>query len=360
MTAMIMTLVLLFGVSSACPARNAQEAPKLKVEESHVQLGTIFEGSRTSHVFKLENVGSAALTLRRIKSHCRCATSTLKIASAKEEITPDLTGAFSADSLPSIAPGAAAELHMTLNTEGFLAHEYRKTLRIISNDPDVPEFELVIYFTVELPATADPKRLDFGTIPRGQTSTLSTTLTIHEDKKFSFVGAAIMDGMTADLEALEVGDAPRAWLLTVTATASLPVGKFIAPIKVTTDDPEIKEIQLQAYGEVLSPLRFTPGDGEERVLVIGAVEPTQGATKTITVENIEPEKPLAITEVKIEGMREGQAEARLRTIKEGVSYEIDVSILPGQKPRPFTGNVVVFGEGLEKDGHRIRFRGVLR
>ena len=364
MTVMIMTLVLLLGVSSACSAReaqDAQEAPKLQVEETHVKLGSIFKGDTTTHLFKLKNVGSAALNISRIKSHCRCATSVLLLGSTPEEIKPDQKGAFSADSLPSLAPGETAELRLTLDTEGLPAREYTKNVKILSNDPELPEFGLSYYFTVALPAETEPKRLDFGEIPQGKAQTLSSTLTIHEDMEFSFVDASSIPGMTTELRQLEEDGAAKTWTLAVTATGDLPVGSFIAPITVTTDHPKVTKIQLQAYGTVLSPLRFTPGDGEVKVLTIGAVEPTQGATKTITVRNIEPEKPLAITAVTIEGMRKGLAELRLRTIEEGVSYEIDVTILAGQEHTgQFSGDVVVTGEGLEEGGHKIRFRGVLR
>ena len=91
-------------------------APKIHVEETRYDFGTVQEGFVVTHTFLIENVGDEVLEIINTRVSCGCTTAAL----ATNEL----------------APGESVALDVRLNTSGFGGHSVNKTIYVYSNDPE--------------------------------------------------------------------------------------------------------------------------------------------------------------------------------------------------------------------------------
>jgi len=90
-------------------------APRIHVDESTHDFGSIVEGFAVSHVFVIQNVGDQVLRIERVYAACGCTTTALPT--------------------DRLAPGESVELGVLLDTSGFTGW-ISKTVEIYANDPD--------------------------------------------------------------------------------------------------------------------------------------------------------------------------------------------------------------------------------
>lgn len=91
--------------------------PKLVMEETEYDFGTIEAGIKVTHVFKFVNEGSAPLVISRINTPCGCTAPSW----SKEPI----------------APGKSGEITVTFNSTGKVGNQV-KSLSIIYNSEMSP------------------------------------------------------------------------------------------------------------------------------------------------------------------------------------------------------------------------------
>lgn len=97
--------------------------PKLKVSQDIVVLDTIRHGKGRSVVVPIENVGSAALLIRKIETDCNC------VVSGMERRV--------------VLPGGMKNLEITFAADGKIGMQSR-TIRLYTNDPQQPLKKIVV------------------------------------------------------------------------------------------------------------------------------------------------------------------------------------------------------------------------
>ncbi len=96
-------------------AATVSAAPKIHVEETTYDFGSILEGFIVSHVFVIENNGDEVLLIERVAASCGCTTAAL--------------------ATDRLGPGEEVELEVMVDTAGF-GGRISKSIYIYSNDPE--------------------------------------------------------------------------------------------------------------------------------------------------------------------------------------------------------------------------------
>ena len=122
---MRMLLLALF-VAAGCLAQDPGQ-PRLVLDTPQFDFGTIAPDVPVSHRFKARNGGNAPLTISQISPACGC------------------TSAVLGDS--NLSPGESTDLEVTFNPSGYLGLA-RKTVQVVSNDPEEPSQTLTFQATV--------------------------------------------------------------------------------------------------------------------------------------------------------------------------------------------------------------------
>ena len=131
--------------------------PKIVLQQTSYDFGTIEQGSVATHDFVISNSGGDLLKISNVSASCGC-------TAAKPE-------------KQELAPGESTNLKVSFNSTGRQGRQH-KTIRIYSNDPQNPEMVLSFTGSVVLPGTNtnNPPLIylpetehDFGQVNEGDT-----------------------------------------------------------------------------------------------------------------------------------------------------------------------------------------------
>ncbi len=157
----VLSVLMLVGVVLAAAGHPVlASGPKIAVEESEYDFGTIKAGEEVVHEFRFTNAGTADLVITDVKTSCGC---TAAVTSAK-----------------TITPGASGTLKVTFNSAGRKGRQ-NKTATIFSNDAEQPKLALRMSGNVdpgEQPEIAvAPLSLDIGVVEPGGSTVREITIT---------------------------------------------------------------------------------------------------------------------------------------------------------------------------------------
>jgi len=108
------------------PPMNEEElkqAPRLALEKTEYDFGTVSEGELVKTDFVFTNTGRSALNIRETKANCGCTVS-----------APDKD---------TLAPGESSKITVTFNSQGRRGRQ-QKMVTIFSNDPTAPTQQIII------------------------------------------------------------------------------------------------------------------------------------------------------------------------------------------------------------------------
>ncbi len=97
--------------------------PNLTLSEEQWNFGTIIQGEKAAHIFKIKNTGDAELIIYNVRTSCGCTATLL--------------------SSNNILPGKTAELNVSFNSEGY-RDSFTKQVYLSSNDPEEPHKTITI------------------------------------------------------------------------------------------------------------------------------------------------------------------------------------------------------------------------
>lgn len=110
--------------------KELRKSPKIELDRTKVELGTMKEGSTKSAVFTITNKGKTPLEIKKIKTHCSCT-----VVSGHDTIIPKK---------------GSTKLTITFDSV-FKSGSQTKTVTLYTNDPKKPQTELVLHATVVEP-----------------------------------------------------------------------------------------------------------------------------------------------------------------------------------------------------------------
>jgi hypothetical protein len=124
-------LILAFVAAAsfnAVLADDRAKGPRMQLEQSSYDFGTVVQGTAVKHVFKFKNVGTDTLRIEKVKTSCGC------------------TAAWESSKI--IPPQKDGQIEVTFNTSSQLG-KASKTVYVLSNDVEAPRRNLSLHGIVE-------------------------------------------------------------------------------------------------------------------------------------------------------------------------------------------------------------------
>lgn len=213
-------------------AGSAAAAPRLQIDQTTFDFGTIYQEDRVDHDFTLCNTGDAPLEITKVTSSCGCTAA-----------------------LPprgEIAPGASAPLHITFRS-GRMKGTISKTVTVESNDPAQPKLALTITGTVKQEVEVTPHSVLFGNLALGKTVTRTVTIRPVDVKEFRILE------VRSDHKAVHVDkpeplkDKQGGYRLTIHFGPFSQPERVYRAIIVRTDLKHVSDLRITVYGRAGQP-----------------------------------------------------------------------------------------------------------
>ncbi|MFH2000791.1 MAG: DUF1573 domain-containing protein [Planctomycetota bacterium] len=325
--------------------KKSEEPPVLSTDKQVIDFGELLEGERVSQKLKISNKGKGDLTLLKIDFTCGCTIPQIVMPSG-EIVIPDRK---KENKIGVLLPGETAELELEFKALGYKGKLNRR-LSIFSNDPQFRETQILVEAVVRPAFTMEPKKFDFGIVPRGKE--IKQTMMIRSPKleAFSVIGLKDLPPfLTYSIEPFTEEEKTCA-RLTLTLEKDAPIGsknlKFLADV----ESDKVKEIILYAYLDVRPPITFRQVGAEpfmaernrpESEIDLGVLKPGTGSTQEFEIINENHEIPYKILGMEFTSRHADFIETKLITIDEGNHYKIRVDVKPEIDARFFRGTLTL-------------------
>jgi hypothetical protein len=270
------TEVTLQVLEEASAARTSADkrAARIEVAESDFNFGIMKQGEIRSHDFVVKNVGDGPLTLRVGPTTCKC---TLGVASEAP-----------------IQPGESTLVHLEWHSiEG--AGAFRQTATLLTNDPQRPQFALVIEGAVSTPEKIEPPEFLFDKISAGQSKSATVYVMSMFEDQIAVSDAELALPEARDFFDIQIDPVERDELpdseakagvrVTLTAKAGLPLGAFNQRLKLRTNLPDAEWLEIPAFGRVISDISIHGNrwDEERGALRMGIVDRSEGKRERLNL-----------------------------------------------------------------------------
>jgi hypothetical protein len=135
-----------------------------------------------------------------------------------------------------------------------------KSVRVVSNDPDLPQLTLRLKFIVKTILRISPKDRILINIKRGDAWAQEFKVTSTEGKPFRITSVkSLSKYMLADFKAIEgKPDEQIAYIVKVTASPDIPIGRFTGTVEIKTDLLEGYTETIRIFGKIEGPIRYYP------------------------------------------------------------------------------------------------------
>lgn len=250
--------------------------PKLVVQQTDYDFGTMDLGDEGSHDFVFANRGPGRLVLGRGSSTCSCMVAEFE----EDEIT--------------VLPGGSVSITVKWTTDEKTG-EYQQTAQITSNDPALRKVELVISGKISEAVKAVPAEVSFGRISAGEAATRTVAIYHYLDQPpLQLLGHSWARNSIADH--FEVGfspmpadqlqqepDAKSGQLLSITLKPGLPLGVVRQTIFLRTNLETATVVEVPITGTIGRDIAIA-GRGwndETGILDIGPVGRQEGALRKL-------------------------------------------------------------------------------
>lgn len=266
LTNLFFCAVVLVGVSSVVAA------PRLDILNPVFEFDTIPQGEQLEHKYILRNVGDEELEIQRIIPACGCTVPELKES--------------------RIQPGAETVLSVQLDTRGMYGRK-EKTVRLYTNDPQLPTALLTLRGEIEPEVLVEPYRLDFGDVIHS---------TDPEDGIEQGVTIRIRDGLRARIgelstrsKWLEITEKSRVKNRIVEASVRLksevPIGEFRDRVVIRVTGAQQRTVNLPVYASIQKQIEVEPP-----VVAFGVLPATGSVQREVKISN-RGKKPLKILSI---------------------------------------------------------------
>ncbi len=236
-------------------AAETKKVPRIVFEGDSHNFGDVYKGEKVSHRFRFTNAGTDDLVIENVKTSCGCTAA--------------------APSGKTIAPGTQAEIEVTFKSNAFRGY-VSKTVTVNSNDPETPRQVLTIKANVVEEVVAEPQRVFFEPVKRGQSVTKKVEIKALAGLELKIQKARVA-GPVLKLHYKKKGK-ENAYVLEVSTKKDAPVGRFAGDIQVFTNSERQRVLVVPFFGEIISDVSVFPVK-----VSYGVVQKGKGATRQILI-----------------------------------------------------------------------------
>jgi hypothetical protein len=305
-------------------AGTATGKAKAVAAEPIKDVGFVAKGENASYDFVIRNEGDAPLQIQEVRAACGCTV---------------------ADYDKVIAPGQTGKVRVSVDTTTF-SGAIAKGVTVFTNDPATPQMELTIRAQVEPFIKAKPGYARYITVQgENKEGTIVQTLWTPDGSPMKIVKVESpypylkVDFHEAKPEERlkEVADQPQ-WKVEMHLSNDAPVGPLTETVKIYTDNPKQKLVQIPVSGFVRPMVAVTPP-----VADFGQITIKEPLRKSFNVRNFATE-PIKLTgaQSSIQGI-----DAQIESVQDGREYEIRITLKPELRKGPFNGKVSLTTDSLK-------------
>lgn len=218
-------LATLFIVNVACAA------PELAVERGNFNFGSVSQGKKVQHTFRIKNSGDAPLQIKKLEAACGCTA-----------VKP---------STSVIQPGKSADIEVIFDSTSF-SGKVVKTVTMTSNASKTPSYTFSMEGTVTEELQVTPRQLSLGALNVGAAKQAVISVTNNAGSPVKLLAVNVTSSSLqikptikkAELKPGETGTIE----LAVTAR---PEAKILSGyLHIITSSAQKKEITVPVYGSI--------------------------------------------------------------------------------------------------------------
>ncbi|MCA9265782.1 MAG: DUF1573 domain-containing protein [Planctomycetales bacterium] len=261
--------------------------PRLECDVTEFDFGAMDPDSKSSHAFRIRNMGDAPLTLSDAGTSCKCTVSSFP--------------------REPIAPGGYAEVVLEWkSTED--EREFAQSANFKTNDPSRPNLELTIQGQVRWRIACVPYDLNFTDVVPGQDTKRELLIVSRawDDLHLETIASSI-DGLTwelrdADPELLRHWAARSGYVMTALLPHGMAQGRFTGWLRLhggsKSDQSQSVDHTVYVGGNVLRRLSIHGrGIDEKGRVTLGHIGRGKGAQLKFLMKVRDDQPELAITKI---------------------------------------------------------------
>jgi hypothetical protein len=219
-------------VLAQAPAR-----PRIVLESLAYDFGPLAPNATATHRFKVSNAGGAPLTIAKLNPSCGCTSTVL--------------------GKKTLAPGESTELEVTFSAAGSIGPT-RKSIQVVSNDPQRPVLDLTFTADVSPAVKADTDSVRFEDLEPSDQPMASVKVATATDRPLRLDNVQLSRAPWLGVVTREEGR--ELWVDFHLVASKLPPGKLSGTDTVTLQlsNPNTSFLKLTAYWEKRAPVIATP------------------------------------------------------------------------------------------------------
>lgn len=315
-------------------AQGAATAPKAVAVEMIKDLGTVPKGEMAAHEFQIRNEGNAPLELREVMSSCGCTVAHF-------------------DTL--IQPGQTGKVNVTVDTTTFNG-PIAKGVTVHMNDPATPTMELTIRAKVEPFIKIKPGYARYITVQGEEkegkivqtlwTPDKSPMKVVKVESPYPFLQVRFWEAKPEE-RLKEIADQQQ-WKIEMHLSNDAPVGALTEALKVYTDHPKQKLVQIPVSGFVRPVVAVTPP-----VVDMGQVSSKAPVRFSLNVRSFSTE-PIKVTGVAgdLRGL-----EAKIEPVQEGREYQVQITFTPEARQGLLNGKLTLTTDSVKMPRIEVQLKG---
>jgi len=339
------------STAAAIPA----DAPKIVINESVKDYGTVPKGDDLVWDFVAKNEGKTDLVIDQVKPSCGCTVANFD---------------------KSIKPGATGKISLKVETKNF-SGPISKSATVTSNDPANPNMTLVLKAIVKPYVDILPQGYVRFSALQGEASTQSVTLVTEEKAPFKVEKV----DTPADKAWLKAKISPVAekdrtpgkgdnvqYKIDITLEKDAPVGLLNEKVVAYTNVPKAPTVEITVSGLVRPVISVTPQQINFGNITSGS-EPT--TRNVIVSHNKEEKKDFKVTKVEIltvPAATEKNAKAaaykgltsEISAIQEGSRYQVVVKTDKDMAKGAIDANMKIYTNDKQNPMFEVSIKGMVQ
>jgi len=325
-----------------------------------LDFGDVFDGELAKGEITLKNTGETDWAVQQVRTSCGCTVATVHGPDGAEVPSRPRTSGLP---VVTLKPGEA----MTVGVELVTANQHgsvEKQLQIYPIDSSLNTINVPVRARVTKAFAISPPNLNLQTISKSEM--IDRTVVVQAQS----VGEWTIDGFTTAIEGQPLPEGLKFEVLDeegpsrrirMTTSGGLSVGTLTSKIRVNIGHERVAYVDFYIYGMVEADVRFDTGsETTPGSLSFDKIEVDSKITRTVTITNHDEENPYLLESADIQSPDPEFFETTIRTIEEGVSYEVDVTVDGALGEGFFRGNLVLRAQHTDVPTRSISFHGWVR
>jgi Protein of unknown function (DUF1573) len=321
-------------VAATLLAQGTASAPKAVAVEMVKDLGFVPKGEMASHEFQIRNEGNAPLEVREVRASCGCTVTEFDKV---------------------VAPGQMGKVRMTVDTTTFNG-PISKGVTVYTNDPATPTMELTIRAKVEPFIKVKPGYARYITVQGEEkegkivqtlwTPDKSPLEIVKVESPYPYLNIRFWEAKPEE----RIKEAPdqQQWKIEMHLSNDAPVGALTEAVKVHTNHPKQKLVQIPVSGFIRPIVAVTPP-----VIDFGQIDAKQPARVSVNVRSFSTE-PIKLTGIAgdVQGI-----DAKIESLQEGREYQVQLTLTPEARKGPLNGKLTFTTDSAKMPRIEVQLKG---